>query len=516
MGISMPQRAPFSEAAVYNQFKRIRNQIRKFIPEQIIDHCILRLNDEKSYEISAMSNFPPWYLYLCLKWTILHGDFSSPNRKNLAPESFIKIINMFHDLNGLQRLLNEYDNHFLYFRNIAFQQFWYQEQYLLQRYSRQKTLFGNHQENSFLNTEFRNKTGINLNDFIILGFILLVAFLNEDQKRLYITKDWFNSIKHVFSDEAIDNLLECMSLDLEGLKQFFKKIDPEKQSVAYEYYERPPLFQYPFLRVQDKYYPYSKYLLFDSLQNFIYDTLKRENPSAFMDKFGPVFETYVEKAIEYTKYQFLDEKEIVKAINYKGKLVDFIIVDNGVNVLIDAKGVEMNYLGMVSHRPEVIRDKTKTSVIKGITQGIETAAKLSSYDEINGKPIGKKNTYLLIITFKDMYLGNGSDFYEYISKDKLDRLLDKFGGEQIIPFEHMYFISIDDFDLLVTCIIDKNMSLKEILETAVTSEKNPKDKKFVFRQHLLAKFPELNYAPYLKSEFDSLTSEIEVMLKGTK
>ena len=52
-----------------------------------------------------------------------------------------------------------------------------------------------------------------------------------------------------------------------------------------------------------------------------------------------------------------------------GKAVDFLIADANCNILIDAKGVEMNQLGMVGHKPEVILDKTKTSVMKGIEQG---------------------------------------------------------------------------------------------------------------------------------------------------
>jgi hypothetical protein len=43
------------------------------------------------------------------------------------------------------------------------------------------------------------------------------------------------------------------------------------------------------------------------------------------------------------------------------------------------------------------------------------------------------------------------DFYENIAKEKLDKMLNVFGGKQLIPFQNMYFISVDDLDLLIEC-----------------------------------------------------------------
>lgn len=184
--------------------------------------------------------------------------------------------------------------------------------------------------------------------------------------------------------------------------------------------------------------------------------------------------------------------------------MDFLIIDNNVNVLIDAKGVEMNYLGMVSHIPEVIRHKTKSSISKGIQQGYETAKLLSTRTEVNGHIIGKEKNYLLIVTFKDLFVGNGQDFQDHIAAESFSAMKSKYDGDNLIPAENMYFISIDDLDLLVECLRQGN-TLSEILQKIVISDQNLKSKKFVFRQHLHDMYPDLVKVPdYLSNEYSKL------------
>ena len=178
------------------------------------------------------------------------------------------------------------------------------------------------------------------------------------------------------------------------------------------------------------------------------------------------------------------------------------------NVFVDAKGVEMGYLGMVSHRPEVIQDKTKSSILKGIAQGYDTARRLSNIQRIGGFSVGAKDNYLLVITFKDLYIGNGQDFYEYIAREKLDEIVKEYSGRRWIPFENMYFLSIDDLDLFAQCIRDGKVRLAEGLRRAVEADKHPSTKKFVFRQHVFEICPDGEVPQYLKDEFLSISDRI--------
>ena len=85
-------------------------------------------------------------------------------------------------------------------------------------------------------------------------------------------------------------------------------------------------------------------------------------------------------------------------------MVDSLIQELDGNVFVDAKGVEVGHFGMTSHRSEVVADKTKTSVIKGISQALETAASLVGRE---GFRIEADRNYLLVVTFKPLSLGAG-------------------------------------------------------------------------------------------------------------
>jgi len=214
-----------------------------------------------------------------------------------------------------------------------------------------------------------------------------------------------------------------------------------------------------------------------------------KDPNDFMNKFGLIFEKYVGNSISNTKIKYFTEKQLTDILPGEGKSVDYLLIDKNNKIFIDAKGVEMSYLGMVGHQPEVVTDKTRNSVVKGIQQGFETARRLENIERIGEIEIGKGNYYLIVVTFKDMYVGNGVDFYEYVAKDTLNKIIGQSGDMASIPFEHMYFMSIDDFDLLTGGIASGEINLTKILDHAVKCDALPQTKKFTFEQHIYDKYP---------------------------
>jgi hypothetical protein len=169
---------------------------------------------------------------------------------------------------------------------------------------------------------------------------------------------------------------------------------------------------------------------------------------------------------------------------------------------------------MVSHLSEVIKDKTKASVIKGIRQGYDTAKLLQGINEINGVHIGKEEAYLLIITFKDLYIGNGRDFYNYIAKDTINEIIAEYGEELISP-QNMYFISVNDADEFFYCI-KNGLKARDILSRAVDADGKPESVKFVFRQHLEEFMPKTTMLPqYLEDEYTNIIDKVKSRFQKT-
>jgi len=493
-------------ARTHGAFKQVRNKLRKYYPEEVVWACIDCLNGPESGSIEHLRHFPPWLLLLLVKWTLLHGDHISRQLRHLLKRDFVSLANLLHDFAGATRTPSEYDNYFLFLRNTAFQQFWLYRQNAYARLARQGLLFGHLQNDHPFSREFRDEVGLSIEAFVELAWMLISRFVLKRER--FVTERWFDPVRKAYPPSSIRRFLDTLSLDFGSLRQYLEGAQENKHSLLYEFFEHSPLKRYPLLRRDDRYYCFSPSLLLLALETFVSDTLRSHDPRWFMNKYGLMFETYVKEAISYSGAQFVSEETLQHQLGKQGKTVDFLLVEDNCNILVDAKGVEMGYLGMFSHNPNVVRDKTKSSVLKAIRQAYETASRIASVETVGGLPIGKGSNFLLVITFKNLYLGNGQDFHDFVAREAINRAVEKCGGEELIPLRHMYFLSIDELDHFVECRKSTNRSFAKVLETAVQADRCQSTKKLVFAQHLSDECPERTVPAYLDSEIDELSNRV--------
>ncbi len=498
----------YNEADAYAAFKVVRNRLRRHYPHEIILKCIEILNNRKAADIKMLTQYPPWSCLLLIKWASLFGEYLSPERKPLNNQDFDYLLKLMYDLQGKMRLPNQYENFFLFFRNLAFQQFWFQEDISSVKIARQSLLFAGLDENHFFTKTFTSKFDISISEFIDIEFMILTKFITLDE--LSITEEWFKFLKDKYPKDFFSKILNQLSLSLNELQTYFEKIQQNKKpNVSYEFYEQTPLKTHPFLQFNNSYICLCRQLLYQCFQNFIYDTLRWDDPQKFMDKFGKIFENYVRKLLEYSDLSFIDEKDIKALLPLESKSIDFLISDDNVNLLIDAKGVEVSYLGMVSHKAEVISDKIKSSVLKGIRQSFETTKNLckTGYESFNKSDCS--NNFLFIVTYKDLFIGNGTDFYQYLAKERLEKIINENENKIWIPFENMYFISIDDLEFLIEYIRDGDSTLSETLRKIVEIDSNNQSKKLILRQHLYGFSENLLVPKIIQNEFELIYNRLK-------
>ena len=253
-------------------------------------------------------------------------------------------------------------------------------------------------------------------------------------------------------------------------------------------------------------------LLYRSLEHYIYDTLRHYDAQTLGNEFGKrLFEKYVGKAARHTGLPVVNEQDLLDTLGQNGKLVDYLIIDSGAHIFIDAKAVEMTYIGEVSEETGLIIPRIESSVIKGIRQAYSLAERLEAINNIGSLPLGQPTErHLLIVTYKDMYLGCGRDFYHYIAKEKLDEIAEKHGGRNWIPFEHIYVVSIEDFDLFAQAVREGRIGMAECLRRAVAEDSTPffDHRNLVFRMHLHQMIGDLAAPPYLDQEFDEMIAHM--------
>lgn len=498
----------YSERRARKLYKRIIHKIQKYPAQDIIFTAISRLNRYEVPDIQELRQCPPWIVLLLIKWTILNGQFSTYKWRPISEIGFANLINKMHDLNGLTRSLDDYDHYFLFFKSTAHQQFWLQKPPSRTRFARQSLLFKDIETDHTLSKIFEDHMGVSIKDFITLGLVLLTRFLTH--KDLSVNIDWFRTLFPVYPKNKIDAFLRALSLDFEELRRYLDSFQDRSSSLSYEFFEQSPLKRYPLLRYEGQYYCYSKTLLFNALETGVYDTLRMHATEAFMNKFGNIFEEYVKNKLEFGQFEFEDEEKLKQAIGNHSKVIDFVIKDGKSKIFVDAKGVELAHLGKVTHKSDVILGKTKNSIVKGIVQGYETASHLAqAFTSENNT----NDNYLIIVTFDDLYIGSGQNFYSTVAREKLDEIIEKYGKRRWIPPENMYFLSIDDFDFLIACMQKSKLSLTDILLNAVRADAKPETSKLTFGQHLHEICSDVEGPEYLDKEFERLFHTFD-FLKG--
>jgi hypothetical protein len=497
---------------VFERFKPIRDKLRQLNAFQFINVCFNRLafSDtrirEKTIGPESVDVFvysPPWEILLLMKWILRYGKGGLTGNQITHKE--------FEDLREelgycySAKLPGSDNGWFLNLRRYT-HQFPYQLPMHRSHIARQSLIFGKLEGDHDLRQAFENLTGIDMNLFIGLEFATVGLVYAKPQTRL-LNLDTFMNLK--YPGVSVSKFLETISSGLNGMRDSILETDKNFEPVIiYELYEPSPFIKFPLLRIEGGFYCYSQLLLLINFQNAIYDTLRSSGAEVFMRYFGDIFESYVQMGVRHSRLDYITEKQLKAQLGEKrGRgFVDFILYDSDTMVLVDAKGVEMQYMGKVSEDPVEVAKHIQASVLKGFKQAFSLVNAMSNIEPCPVRNLREK--FLLIVTFKDLYLGNGSDVYSYIAKNEIDKIVTNYGGSFLIPMENIYILSVEDFDLLMNVVHLGRMGLAECLNYARTMDASISTKKLVFRQHLLELFHEITPPDYLNDEFLALTKRL--------
>jgi hypothetical protein len=108
------------------------------------------------------------------------------------------------------------------------------------------------------------------------------------------------------------------------------------------------------------------------------------------------------------------------------------------------------------------------------------------------------------VTFKDLYLGTGADFFSYVVQERVTSALGARPGEELIPLEHMYFVSIDEFDYLVEALRSNKIKFGTLLREISAADMNRESKRLQISEHLARRWGRLPVPRYIDQGFDGM------------
>ncbi len=471
-------------------FKRMKRKIRRHSVYDLLVCLQAHLFHRDATNIDRMARIEYWHLLLLFKWVIQYGDYSGTTEK--PPVSEVELADLLNDMKSLPDkvfVLRKDVDRFLLFRSMCYQQFWVQRfEQVAFGLARQYELFANLEEHHMLQRTFHKEFGVSLDDFIELSLALFSIM--QDRPRT-LTANSFAAVHHAYGLETIEKYLQSVSIRFQDIPGWLESLQKEKggnyRDFRDEFNEQSPFLRYPLLEAPGSFVCVSPRLLQVSMSSSVFDMLREIDKSAFMGRFGNLFEKYVERSLRVSSCQFLTEQALMGHFGGSegSKVVDFMVVDQGNTILIETKGVALPPKAMVAKQPGTVVSASKSSLIKGIEQAFDVASRLADMECVGGTVLGIKDTYLLIVTFKDIFVGNGETFRNFIAPDEIDRIIRDAGDKEWIPLSNIFFISVDELDLMLGYLANGSHTLSDFLEHAKKHQSMSLPKLYSFRNNII-------------------------------
>lgn len=492
------------------EFNKIQHQLEKLDIYSLVMAAMSKLREVEAKPINELNGFYPWRLLLLIKWAYEFGGVRHPLW--LVDENMlVKLLNLIHDFEGAE------PNPFLeegtvlgvqkFLRTIAFQQFWTQIKLGTWAISRQKILFCDLSPDDpiRLNIE-RAMNGLDVGIFLELSWLVWTWLMKNVKNYVFRSDSMFQNLQYPKSE--IEAFCSALSLSPIEVKIYLKNRRQLIKNPFLQLTEMSPFVRYPFLKIGDEYMVYSQQVLKETISNIFYDVMKLEGGSTLAEKFSLKLEKYVERGLSALGISYYNEEDLFRV--FPGENVtDFLLPFSDFTLMIEVKAIEMRPIVRVNPENKSLQRELEDNVIKGTIQGFSLAnSLLQRKDPLEIKE--RSQFFLMIVTYKDLFLGTGDMVWEEFLKEAIEPVLEsKKIDINLIPPERIMFLSIDEFDQLVSILWQKTATMSMVLGEMLEANRSIDTRKWVFSQHLDKFRPESPQHPFLDDQFELLSNEVQ-------
>lgn len=486
----------------YRHFREVRAYCRKFEHYSLINR-LLDYITKPQLPLEKQAMLHPWWGLLLIKWIIQDDRFPNARKERATLSDAKNCMAKIQSLQGFVDTKISITNLHMFMRMAIFLQHPFQQHLSGPKIARQCLLFANLEPNSWISRTFEERAGMPLEAFCDMALLMGTAHLSKPQRT--IPMSFFKRLKDDQLGQYTDSLFNLLSLDIQALKTELRASVPNPRPYN-EIYEHSPFFKTPLIKTNQGFVVMHSACLFRCLEDFIYDYLKNINANRFMNQFGGLFEQYVTHSIRNSGASVIVEKDIKAELGAETKKVDFIIQENGLNIYVDAKAVEMDSSAKMTQSFSSLKSRTKRSILKAIAQSHATANEAFKQEKFGIQDTDE--SYILVVTYKNMNLFNGRFYCENIVPGEMDALYAAHQEGTIISPDRIYFVDITEFDLMCELVRSKQTTFGEILVQARVADSEVGTSKFNAELHLSAIFKKLDQPQWLQSTMDERFAKV--------
>lgn len=456
----------------------------------------------------------PWCCFLALKW-----KFIVPEKERAAVMSerdFVAVINRIYLLQDEATDLYRAEGIFLEMRRMIVNQAFYQSNVRTYATSlARQYIWYCRSPSPFYRDRFFSLTGLRLEDYFGMAHFLMAVF-HRDTRRESGSFPLSKLILYMvpkYGVEAVGTFLRLISLRPGNIGAFitdYKRPTP----VPEEYYERTPFIRRPVLLYEDAAIVFSKQLLGAGLSSLVPELFKENHTGDYGSRFGSTVERYLEKHLTQTFSELQNEETLksrYKRASRTGKVVDYLIREGEAYVFIDSKAVLPHRILRESASAHLLHDRIKGNLIEGLEKGEKCAAIIN---EIEHRLPSRRDS-LIIVLQQDHFISSGQFIAANIKPDIFDVLRAEL-HHLPVPEDRIYFLTIDDLEVLTDVCRIRQMTVTEIIDMCSEADVVPRTQKMDFRMHLSALLPDgYQLRPEIKDVIDELSDGTKEFISHT-
>jgi hypothetical protein len=475
----------------------------------LVNIATAKLHEIDTKPTEKCEGFYPWRLFLLIKWGFEYGGENYPLR-NADNNMLVKLINMLHEFEYLETDPFLEENNYIsiqkFLRTSAFQQFWLQKRLDSWKLARQNVLFCDLPSEHPIHINFeQSMRGVRMVDFLVLSVGLWSWLEMESNNISFQPEILFQNLG--YPKDIIFSYCNAISLTPDGVKKYLRERKKAIENPYLQLKENSPFIRYPVLKLDGSYLVYSQKLLKETILNIFYDVMKAQGGSDLAKKFGFILEEYVKRDLASLNLDYYTEKELSRT--FPGvNVTDFLVPFSDLTLFIEVKAIEMRPIVKVSPKNKSLRRELYDSIIKGTIQGFSLANSISLGLDPLDIP-SRSNFFLMIVTYRDLYLGAGDVVWEEFLRDTVEPVLnEKNISVDLIPAERIIILSIDEFDMFVSVLWQGSATVSDIFCEMLKTNQKLETRNLMFSQHLDKLLNKDQQHPFLNKEFEALRTTI--------
>ncbi len=489
--------------------KTIKNNISSYNFDSLFYFCVHKLHEISKTKLGLeRTDFLEWHVLFAFKLILAHAGTNSKN-KIANYNDFRKIIGNIQSFFDTP-IFSRYNNIDKPVRAIAYQQFWVSENVHKRDFARQSIIFKQINSKYEVKSMLLSKSGVELEDYFLMLFLLYALVF--ELKNTKISIDLFGPTVELIGKRQIILFLDSISTDLEDAKIFARqKSDTREKSAERQIYENSPFFRYPLIKINNEYLIIAPCLVNRFCKYSLYDFFRYEDKESFSQHFGLVFERYIQKCLEYSGLKFVNfnhNMSFPKDI----KNVDFGLISDAYSVLIEAKATELSWVAGEDPTDINLINTQKCHSIKAVKQFYDFINYVKLQNGVGSFNLSSQINFAFIVTYKELYFGSMQRAWSEFIKVALRENAKTFDFETL-PICNIFFLTIDDLEVVFYLVKNDLINLKDFLEDLKIKEDNPSTRRFTFRMYLEEYTQVDAELPFLNDEFSRIFDKIELKTK---